>query len=42
MVTEKGFTLAEALVTLSGGGSRQKVVSRYRGMSAPIFGAGLS
>ena len=31
MVTEKGFALAEALVTLFGGGSMQKVVRRYRG-----------
>jgi hypothetical protein len=30
MVTEKGFALAEALVTLFGGGSMQKVVRRYR------------
>ena len=31
MVTEKGFALAEALITLSTGGSVQKVVRRYRG-----------
>jgi hypothetical protein len=31
MVTEKGFALAEALITLSTGGSIQKVVRRYRG-----------
>ena len=31
MVTEKGFALAEALVTLFGGGSMQKVMRRYRG-----------
>jgi len=31
MVTEKEFALAEALVTLSTGGSMQKVVRRYRG-----------
>ncbi|HYM99893.1 MAG TPA: hypothetical protein VET25_09125 [Aestuariivirgaceae bacterium] len=31
MVTEKGFALAEALVTLSTGGSMRKVVRRYRG-----------
>jgi hypothetical protein len=31
MVTEKGFALAEALVTLSTGGSMHKVLRRYRG-----------
>ena len=31
MVSEKGFALAEALITLSTGGSIQKVVRRYRG-----------
>lgn len=31
MITEKGFALAEALVTLSEGGSMQNVLRRYRG-----------
>ena len=31
MVAEKGFALAEAVATLSGGGSMQKVIRRYRG-----------
>ena len=30
MVVEKGFALAEAVATLSGGGSMQKVIRRYR------------
>jgi hypothetical protein len=30
MLSEKGFALAEALATLSVGGSMQKVVRRYR------------
>ena len=30
MLTEKGFALAEALVTLSTGGSMRKVIRRYR------------
>ena len=30
MVAEKGFALAEAVATLSGGGSMQKVIGRYR------------
>lgn len=31
MVTEKGFALAEAFVTLAIGGSMPKVLRRYRG-----------
>jgi hypothetical protein len=30
MVAEKGFALAEAVATLSGGGSMQKIIGRYR------------
>ena len=30
MVVEKGFALTEAVATLSGGGSMQKVIRRYR------------
>jgi hypothetical protein len=30
MIAEKGFALAEAVATLSGGGSMQKVIRRYR------------
>ena len=30
MVAEKGFALAEAVATLSGGGSMKKVIGRYR------------
>jgi hypothetical protein len=30
MVVEKGVALAEAVTTLSGGGSMQKVIGRYR------------
>jgi hypothetical protein len=30
MVAEKGFALAEAVATLSGGASMQKVIRRYR------------